>query len=444
MRTLEQADMDKILSLSKRRGFMFQSSEIYGGLNATWDYGPLGVELKHNVKDAWWSSVVLKRDDMVGLDAAILMHPQVWATSGHLESFADPLVECKVCHQRFRADDLPPNPSSCPKCGGELTDPRNFNLMFKTFMGPAEDTAHQVYLRPETAQGIFVNFANVLVASRRKLPFGIAQIGKAFRNEITPGNSTFRTREFEQMEIEYFVKQGSDEDWLDSWVDQRLSWYVKYGIRRQNLRLRRHGEDELAHYAKDCYDIEYRFPWGWSELEGIANRTDFDLRRHGEASGQDLTYFDDETGEHYYPYVIEPSGGVDRAALAFLLDAYDEETDHSSAKVETRVLLRFHRHIAPIKVALLPLSRNERLVPTARKVHALARQHFSTQYDDAQSIGRRYRRQDEIGTPYCVTVDFQTLEDKRVTIRDRDTMQQIRVPIANLVYILKDKLEHGW
>ena len=439
VRYLEKTDMDTILSLSKRRGFIFQSSEIYGGLNATWDYGPLGVELKRNVKDAWWRSVVHERDDMVGLDAAILMHPQVWVTSGHVESFSDPLVECKSCHHRFRADDLAAA-TVCPNCGGELTDPRSFNLMFKTFMGPVEDTASQVYLRPETAQGIFVNFANVLVASRRKLPFGIAQMGKAFRNEITPGNSTFRTREFEQMEIEYFVRPGTDQSWLDTWVEERLNWYVKYGIRRENLRLRQHGEEELAHYAKDCYDIEYRFPWGWAELEGIANRTDYDLRRHSEASGQDLTYFDDETKERYYPYIIEPSGGVDRAALAFLLDAYDQEPD----KDETRVVLRLHQHIAPIKVAVLPLSRNEKLVPTAREVHTLARPHFSTQYDDAQSIGRRYRRQDEIGTPYCVTVDFQTLEDKQVTIRDRETMAQIRVPISDLVGTLRDKLEHGW
>ena len=443
VRSVETADMDKILSLSKRRGFIFQSSEIYGGLNATWDYGPLGAELKRNVKDAWWRSMVHQRDDMVGLDAAILMHPQVWVTSGHVESFSDPLVECKSCHRRFRSDDLQ-GTSKCPECGGELTDPRNFNLMFRTFMGPVEESASQVYLRPETAQGIFVNFANVLVSSRRKLPFGIAQIGKAFRNEITPGNSTFRTREFEQMEIEYFVKPGTDEEWLNTWVEERLSWYTAHGIRSENLRLRRHGDDELAHYAKDCYDIEYRFPWDWAELEGIANRTDFDLKAHTEASGEDLTYFDDETRERYYPYVIEPSGGVDRAALAFLVDAYDEETDTSSGKEETRVVLRFHSDIAPIKVAVLPLSRNEKLVPTAREVYGLVRKHFTSQYDDAQSIGRRYRRQDEIGTPYCVTVDFQTLEDKAVTIRDRDTMQQIRVPIEELSPTLGDKLEHGW
>ena len=442
-RYLDRVDMDVILSLCKRRGFLFQSSEIYGGLNATWDYGPLGADLKRNVKDAWWRRVVHGRDDMVGLDAAILMHPQVWITSGHVASFSDPLVECRSCHQRFRSDDLQ-DLSKCPACGGELADPRQFNLMFKTFMGPVEDTASQVYLRPETAQGIFVNFANVLVSSRRKLPFGIAQIGKAFRNEITPGNSTFRTREFEQMEIEYFVKPGTDDEWLQSWVQDRLAWYVDHGIRQENLRLRRHGEDELAHYAKDCYDIEYRFPWGWAELEGIANRTDYDLRHHGEATGQDLTYFEEESRERFFPYVIEPSGGVDRAALAFLLDSYDEEPDTSSGKQETRVVLRFHRNIAPVKVALLPLSRNGKLVPTARQVHSLVRQRWATQYDDAQSIGRRYRRQDEIGTPFCVTVDFQTLEDQQVTIRDRETMQQIRVPIAELSYIIGDKLEHGW
>ena len=443
VRSVETPDMDKILSLFKRRGFIFQSSEIYGGLNATWDYGPLGAELKRNVKDAWWRTMVHQRDDMVGLDAAILMHPQVWVTSGHVESFSDPLVECKSCHRRFRSDDLQ-DISKCPECGGELTDPRKFNLMFRTFMGPVEDSASEVYLRPETAQGIFVNFANVLVSTRRKLPFGIAQMGKAFRNEITPGNSTFRTREFEQMEIEYFVKPGTDEEWLNTWVEERLSWYIAHGIRKKNLRLRKHGEDELAHYAKDCHDIEFRFPWGWAELEGIADRTDFDLKAHSEATGEDLTYFDEETRERYYPYVIEPSGGIDRAALAFLVDAYDEELDTSSSKEETRVLLRFHRDIAPIKVAVLPLSRNEKLVPTAREIYSLVRKRFTSQYDDAQSIGRRYRRQDEIGTPYCVTVDFQTLEDKAVTIRDRDTMQQIRVPVQELSQTLGDKLENGW
>ena len=452
-RYLERPDMNKILSLSKRRGFVFQSSEIYGGLNATWDYGPLGVELKRNLKDLWWRSIVQERDDIVGLDAAILMHPKVWETSGHVGSFSDPLVECKSCHTRYREDEIQPadgEPTVCPQCGGELTDPRQFNLMFKTFMGPVEESANQIYMRPETAQGIFVNFANVLVASRRKLPFGIAQIGKAFRNEITPGNFTFRTREFEQMEIEYFVQPGTDEEWLQRWVEERLDWYVKYGIRRDNLRLRRHEPDELAHYAKDTYDIEYHFPWGWGELEGIANRTDFDLRSHAEASGEDLTFFDDQTGQRDYPYVIEPSGGVDRATLAFLLDSYDEEPDPSAGsgqapgQRDVRVVLHLHRRLAPIKVALLPLSRNEKLAPLARQVYDLLRPHFMCQFDDAQSIGRRYRRQDEVGTPFCVTVDFQSLEDQQVTIRDRDAMVQVRLPIADLVSALKDKLEHGW
>ena len=420
---------------------MFQSSEIYGGLGSTWDYGPLGVELKRNVKEAWWRSVIAERDDMVGLDAAILMHPQAWVASGHVENFADPLVECRSCNRRFRTDDL--TADRCPECGGEFTEPRQFNLMFKTFMGPVEETANEVYIRPETAQGIFVNFANVVNSTRKKLPFGIGQIGKAFRNEITPGNFTFRTREFEQMEVEYFVKPGTDAEWLHKWVEERFAWYVAYGIRPENLRLRQHAADELAHYAKDCYDIEYRFPWGWAELEGIANRTDFDLRQHAEASGQDLTYFDDSPDrdqERYLPYVIEPSGGVDRATLAFWLDAYDEEPDGDTV----RTVLHLNRKLAPVTVAILPLSRNDRLVPTAREVYNRLRKNFNTQYDDAQSIGRRYRRQDEIGTPYCVTVDFDTLEDQGVTVRERDSMHQMRIPITQLVDVLKDKLEHGW
>ena len=455
VRTLPYADMDKILSISKRRGFVFQSSEIYGGLGSTWDYGPLGVELKRHVKEAWWRSVVLDRDDMVGLDAAILMHPQVWVASGHVENFTDPLVECRSCNRRFRLDHLAEAAGmeldqadsakslevlACPECGGELGDPRQFNLMFKTFMGPVEDTASEVHLRPETAQGIFVNFANVVNSTRKKLPFGIAQTGKAFRNEITPGNFTFRTREFEQMEIEYFVKPGTDEEWLQRWVQSRLDWYVEYGIRRENLRLRQHGSDELAHYAKDCYDIEYRFPWGWAELEGIASRTDYDLRQHAEHSDQDLTYFDEETKSRYFPYVVEPSGGLDRGVLAFWLDSYDEEPDGEAV----RVVCRLHRKLAPVTVAVLPLSRNAKLVPAAQDVHARLRRHFTTQYDDAQGIGRRYRRQDEIGTPYCVTVDFDSLEDHQVTIRDRDTMHQSRVPIDDLVSVLQDKIEHGW
>ena len=437
-RSLPYADMDKILSISKRRGFIFQSSEIYGGLGSTWDYGPLGVELKRHVKESWWRSVVLERDDMVGLDAAILMHPQVWSASGHIENFSDPMAECSDCNRRFRTDDL--DLENCPECGGDLSDPRRFNLMFRTFMGPVEDTASEVFLRPETAQGIFVNFSNVVTATRKKLPFGIAQVGKSFRNEITPGNFTFRTREFEQMEVEYFVKPGEDEKWLEQWVQDRLNWYVSYGIREENLRLRRHASDELAHYAKDCYDIEYRFPWGWAELEGIADRTDYDLRQHAQTSGQDLTYFDDEAQSRYYPYVVEPSGGLDRAVLAFWLDSYDEEPDGNTV----RVVLRLHRQLAPVTVAVLPLSRNARLAPAAQEVHAQLRRHFTVQYDDAQSIGRRYRRQDEIGTPYCVTVDFDSLDDHRVTIRDRDTMHQIRIPIADLVNVLRDKVDHGW
>ena len=437
-RALPFADMDKILSLSKRRGFIFQSSEIYGGLGSTYDYGPLGVELKRNVKEAWWRSVIRDRDDVVGLDSAILMHPKIWEASGHVENFTDPLVECRGCHLRFRADQL--DSDHCPECGGDFTEPRRFNLMFRTFMGPVEDTSHEVFLRPETAQGIFVNFPNVLNASRKKLPFGIAQIGKAFRNEITPGNFTFRTREFEQMEIEFFVRPGSDEEWLDKWVQARFDWYVGLGIRSDNLRLRRHEGDELAHYAKDTYDIEYRFPWGWGELEGIADRTDFDLGRHSQASGEDLSYFDDESRERFVPYVIEPSGGVDRATLAFWLDSYDEEPDGNA----TRTVLRLHRRLAPVTVAVLPLSRNQRLTPPARQVYDLLRRTFNAQYDDAQSIGRRYRRQDEIGTPYCITVDFDTLDDRQVTVRDRDTMRQDRVPIAQLPNVLQDKLEHGW
>ena len=437
-RTLPYADMDKILSLSKRRGFVFQSSEVYGGLGSTWDYGPLGVELKRNVKEAWWRAVVTGRDDVVGLDAAILMHPRVWQASGHVENFSDPLVECRRCHRRFRQDQM--EGANCPECGGDFTEPRRFNLMFRTFMGPVEDSSAEVFLRPETAQGIFVNFENVRVATRKKLPFGIGQIGKAFRNEITPGNFTFRTREFEQMEVEFFVKPGADDQWLQQWVKDRFDWYVRYGIRPENLRLREHGGDELAHYAKATYDIEYRFPWGWGELEGIANRADFDLRRHTEYSGEDLTYFDEDTRERYLPYVIEPSGGVDRATLAFWLDSYDEEPDGR----DTRTVLHLHRALAPVTVAVLPLSRNARLMPTARSVYDLLRRRFACQFDDAQSIGRRYRRQDEIGTPYCVTVDFDTLDDHAVTVRDRDTMLQERIPVSRLPETLQDRYEHGW
>lgn len=429
-----KVDMDKLVSLCKRRGFIFPSSEIYGGLGACYDYGPLGVELKNNVKKAWWKANVQERDDMVGLDASILMHPQVWVASGHVEGFADPLVDCKQCHQRWRADHI--KDGKCPACGGELTEPRMFNLMFKTFVGPVEDEASVVYLRPETAQGIFVNFQNVLNSTRRKLPFGIAQTGKSFRNEITTGNFIFRMREFEQMEIEYFVKPGTDEQWFKHWVEQRFNWYSNLGIKKENLRLRQHAKDELAHYARDCYDIEYLFPIGWSELEGIANRTDFDLKQHSKYSGKDLSYFDEETKEHIIPYVIEPSAGVDRSVLAFLADSYDEERD----KEGLRVILRLHYALAPIKAAVLPLSRNEKLLPLSKEVYESLRSCWMVQYDDAQSIGRRYRRQDEIGTPFCVTVDFQSLEDRQVTVRERDKMRQIRVPIEVLKPTLEAKL----
>ena len=430
----EKVDMEKIVSLCRRRGFIFPSSEIYGGLSSCWDYGPLGVELKRNIKQAWWRAVVQERDDIVGLDASILMHPQTWVASGHLEGFSDPLVECKSCHLRWRSADLKGN--TCPTCGGELTEPRLFNLMFKTFMGPVEDTASIVYLRPETAQGMFVNFQNVVNTTRKRLPFGIAQIGKAFRNEITTGNFIFRSREFEQMEIEFFVKPGTDKEWFDYWLEERLNWYVKLGIKKENLKLRQHSKGELAHYARECYDIEYLFPMGWAELEGIANRTDFDLVQHTSSSGKSLDYFDEETKERFIPYIIEPSAGVDRSTLAILCDAYDEESD----KEEIRVLLHLQPALAPIKVAILPLSRREKLVGVAKQIYADLRQQWMVNYDDAQSIGRRYRRQDEIGTPFCVTIDFQSLEDEQVTIRERDTMNQIRVPIKELKGTLQAKL----
>ena len=430
----DNVTMEKIVSLCKRRGIIFPSSEIYGGLGSCWDYGPVGVELKRNVKNAWWKAVVQQRDDVVGLDASIMMHPRVWEASGHVDSFSDPLVECKSCHARFRVDEV--EEAKCPRCGGELTEPRMFNLMFKTFMGPVEEEASTVYLRPETAQAMFVNFENVVTTTRKKLPLGIAQIGKSFRNEVTPGNFIFRTREFEHMELEYFVAPGTDEGWLDWWVKERFEWYVRLGIRKENLRLRQHGKDELAHYARDCYDIEYLFPMGWSELEGIANRGDYDLAQHAKFSGKDLSYYDGQSGNRYVPYVIEPSAGVDRSVLAFLVDAYREEV----VEGEKRVLLRFDPSLAPMKVAVLPLSRNEKLTPLAKDVYARLCPSFMTDYDDSQSIGRRYRRQDEIGTPFCVTVDFESLEDKQVTIRERDSLAQIRVPVEELNRTLAAKL----
>ena len=478
--------MDVIVSLCKRRGFVFQSSEIYGGLASCWDYGPLGVELKNNVKRVWWRDNVRLRPDMVGLDAAIIMHPAVWKASGHLDHFSDPMVDCKACQHRFRADKVDeiewthycpatkgnkfviPGGEACRHCGarrtlcpdcgkGELTAPRQFNLMFKTFMGPVEDEAAVAYLRPETAQGIFVNFENVQQSMRLKLPFGIAQIGKAFRNEITPGNFIFRTREFEQMEIEYFVNptdtidgKPADEVMHDRWIQERFAWYERYGIRRENLRLREHEKDELAHYAKRTADIEYKFPIGWSELEGIANRTDFDLKQHAQASGKSLTYFDEERKTHVVPYVIEPSAGADRSVLAFLADAYREE----EVRGEKRVVLRLHRELAPIKVAVLPLlKKRPEIVAVAQQIRARLARRWMTVYDDTAAIGRLYRRQDEVGTPFCVTVDVKTVGDaekgeagdQRVTIRERDSMEQIRVPIDDLPDIFRHLLdETSW
>ena len=432
--TTARVEMEKIVSLSRRRGFVFPSSEIYGGISSCWDYGPLGVELKRNIKEAWWRAVIQERDDVIGLDSSILMHPRVWEASGHVSGFSDPLVECLSCNMRWRADDLDGN--NCPACGGKLTAPRQFNLMFKTFMGPVESEAGIVYLRPETAQGIFVNFQNVLGTTRKKLPFGIAQVGKSFRNEITTGNFIFRSREFEQMELEFFVKPGTDEEWFKYWLEERPKWYLGLGIKEQNLRLRQHSDEELAHYARCCYDIDYHFPMGWAELEGIANRGDFDLNQHARSSGKSLDYFDNETKEHYIPYIIEPSAGVDRSVLAFLVDAYDEEPD----KDEIRVILRLHPALAPVKVAVLPLSRRERLVVMAREIYARLRKSWMVSYDDAQSIGRRYRRQDETGTPFCVTVDFNSLEDEQVTIRERDSMAQIRIPVSGLADVLRAKL----
>jgi len=428
--------MDEIVSLCKRRGFIFQSSEIYGGLNSCWDYGPLGVEMKNNIKRLWWKANVQLRDDVVGLDSSILMNPKVWEASGHLSNFADPMADCKVCKKRWRTDQL--SEYKCPECGGELTEARMFNLMFKTFMGPVEDESAVVYLRPETAQGIFVNFLNVQQTMRKKLPFGIAQIGKSFRNEITPGNFIFRTREFEQMEIEYFVKPGTDEYWHKHWIEQRINWYYKLGIKKENIRIREHGKDELAHYAKACVDIEYLFPMGWSELEGIANRTDFDLSRHQEYSGQNLTYFDDETKQRYIPYVIEPSAGVDRSLLAFLVDAYENQKIDEN---DSRIVLHLHPAIAPVKAGIFPLLRKEELVKKAKEIYNNLKYKWIVQYDESGSIGKRYRRQDEIGTPFGITVDYQTLEDNTVTIRDRDTMEQVRVHIEEIIPYLEEKIE---
>ncbi len=424
--------MDKLVSLAKRRGFVFQSSEVYGGLGSVWDYGPLGVALKRNIKDRWWQALVGGREDIEGLDAAILMHPKVWEASGHVGGFSDPMVDCRTCKARFRADKLadarcPQKPSKLPgeHAACQLTEPRQFNLMFKTFMGPMEETASVVYLRPETAQGIYVNFLNVLNASRQRIPFGIAQIGKAFRNEITPGNFIFRTREFEQMEMQFFVKPGSDEEWFEQWREIRMAWHLDLGLTPAKLRWHQHAPDELAHYAKAAYDIEYEFPFGWQEIEGVHNRTDFDLSRHQESSGKKLEYFEQATNERFLPYIIETSAGADRVTLTVMADAYREET----VEGETRVVMGFLPAIAPIKAAILPLVKKDGMPELARALYHDVRRHVPAFYDDAGAIGRRYRRQDEVGTPWCITIDGDTTTQRSVTIRHRDSMAQDRVAL---------------
>ena len=471
-------ELEKLVSLAKRRGIIFPSSEIYGGLSSVWDYGPIGVEIKRNVKNLWWKSFVSERDDIFGIDASILMHPNVWKASGHLESFSDPLVECSNTGKRYREDHIfileieakkenkiiaveasdkleaeklvkdkiisiiplaeSENKDNPSPDGGILSEPKNFNLMFKTFIGPVEDSSSTIYLRPETAQAMFVNFLNVLNSSRKKIPFGIAQQGKSFRNEITPGNFIFRTREFEQMEMEFFCSPDDDEKWHDYWIQFSLDWFKKYGIREENLMIRKHESEELPHYSKASSDIDYLFPWSWGELETISNRTDYDLKAHSELSGKDLSYFDQENNKRVTPYVIEPAMGADRSVLAFLCDAYcEEETDK-----ETRTLLKLHPEIAPIKIAVLPLSRNEKLSEYSKNIFDRLNSLYTTQYDDTQSIGRRYRRQDEVGTPLCVTIDFESVEeDDSVTIRNRDTMEQIRVSSDKLLEAINDQLK---
>jgi glycyl-tRNA synthetase len=452
--------LDAIVNLSKRRGFVYPSSEIYGGLRAAWDYGPLGVELKNNIKRQWWRAMVQEREDIVGLDSSVILAPEVWEASGHVTNFVDPLTECQVCHKRFRADHLieayeekhghlPPgglDDIACPNCGtrGAFTEPRMFNGLLRTYLGATEDESGLAYLRPETAQGIFVNYRNVLQTSRRKVPFGIGQIGKSFRNEITPGNFIFRTREFEQMEMEFFVRPGADEEWHQYWIDERWAWHVGLGVREENLRKYEHPKEKLSHYSKRTVDIEYRFDFigsEWGELEGIANRTDYDLSTHQEASKQDMTYLDQESGERFIPFVIEPAVGVDRSALVFLLDAYaEDEAPDAKGKLERRTVLRLDPRLAPVKVAVLPLSRNADLSPKARDIAARMRKRWNTEFDDAGAIGRRYRRQDEIGTPYCVTIDFGSLEDQAVTVRERDSMRQDRIGIDALETYLTERL----
>ncbi|WP_412540174.1 glycine--tRNA ligase [Longispora sp. K20-0274] len=451
--------IDAIVSLCKRRGFVFPSSEIYGGTRSAWDYGPLGVELKDNVRRQWWKSMVQQREDVVGLDSAVILARDVWAASGHIAEFTDPLTECQSCHKRFRADHLEEeflerypekvfalNDQNCPNCGnkGTFTEPKMFNGLMKTYLGPVESEEGLHYLRPETAQGIFVNYKNVETAARKKPPFGIAQVGKSFRNEITPGNFIFRTREFEQMEMEFFVVPGTDEQWHEYWLDERWNWYLDLGIKEENLRRYEHPKDKLSHYSKRTVDIEYRFRFGgteFSELEGVANRTDFDLQTHSKHSGVDLSYFDQEKGERWTPYVIEPAAGLTRAVLAFLLEAYDvDEAPNTKGGVDSRTVMRFDPRLAPVKVAVLPLSRNERLSPKSKQLATDLRKRWVVDFDDAGAIGRRYRRQDEIGTPFCVTVDFDTLDDNAVTVRDRDTMSQERVSLDRLELYLIERL----
>ncbi|MFC1650232.1 glycine--tRNA ligase [Candidatus Latescibacterota bacterium] len=426
--------MEKIMSLCRRRGFIFLSSEIYGGQSACWDFGPLGVELKNNIKQLWWHSMVRENDNIEGLDSSVIMHPRVWEASGHVEGFNDPMVDCKDCKKRFRSDDL--KSENCPECGGELTDVRQFNLMFKTHIGPVEDSASVAYLRPETAQGIYLNFLNVVNSTRQKVPFGIAQIGKAFRNEITPGNFIFRSREFEQMEMQFFVKPDSADYWMDYWKDKRWEFHNHLGIRSDRIRWHEHGPDELAHYAISAYDIEYRFPFGWSELEGIHNRSDFDLKQHTEFSGKNLSYFDQEANERFIPYIIETSAGCDRTMLEVLADAYEEEPGEK----ENRIVMRISPLIAPIKAAVFPLVKRDGMPELAKEIYKDLKSEFSVFYDQAGTVGRRYRRMDEAGTPYCLTVDSQTLEDETVTVRDRDSMEQTRVKITDLKSMIRESM----
>ena len=452
--------LDSVISLAKRRGFVFQAGEIYGGSRSAWDYGPLGVELKENIKRQWWHSMVSSREDVVGLDSSIILPKKVWEASGHVEAFVDPLIECTSCHKRFRADHLEEAfeekkgraPASlaeiaCPNCGGKetWTEPKNFNGLLKTTLGPVEDESGLHYLRPETAQGIFVNFNNVLNSARMKPPFGSGQMGKSFRNEITPGNFIFRTREFEQMEMEFFVKPGEDESWHEYWIQERYNWYVNLGINPENLRLFEHPKEKLSHYSKRTVDIEYRFGFQggeFGELEGVANRTDYDLRTHSEHSGVDLSFFDPVEEKRWTPFVIEPAAGLTRSLMAFLVDAYaEDEAPNSKGGVDKRTVLRLDYRLAPVKAAVLPLSRNDELNPIAQELAATLRKTWNVDYDDSGAIGRRYRRQDEIGTPFCITVDFDSLEDKAVTIRERDSMAQERIPLANVASYLFERLQ---